>query len=212
MWLVDVLLNNVSDVISVSSVPDWNDATDEFLAVTAQTHESVIAELIARYSGLIRSKARAMATVSVDADDLAQEGLLGLLNAISRFDASREIKFSTFADVCISNKMKTAIAKNCRAAMPMDEADVTSCLDGEVEADNPESIYLRKERLAELYDEMAAVLSKREFAVFQLFLCGMRYDQMAKRLGVTEKSVDNAMQRVRKKLKLAWNAEQHRGC
>ncbi len=207
-----VLLKTASDVISVSPVLDFADATDEFLAVTAQTQESVIAELISRYSGLIRCKARAMATVTVDADDLAQEGLLGLLNAISRFDASRDIKFSTFADVCISNKMKTAIAKNCRAALPIEDAEVSSCLNGEVEAENPESIYLRKERLAELYDEMEAVLSKREFAVFQLFLCGMRYDQMAKKLGVTEKSVDNAMQRVRKKLKNAWNSEQLRGC
>lgn len=207
-----VLLKNVTDVISVSSSLDLTEATDEFLAVTAQTQDAVLSELIARYSGLIRCKARAMATVSVDADDLAQEGLLGLLNAISRYDASREIKFSTFADVCISNKMKTAIVKNGRAATPVDDADMTSCLHSEVEPENPESIYLRKERLAELYAEMVSVLSKRELAVFQLFLYGMRYDQMARKLGVTEKSVDNAMQRVRKKLKNAWSIEQRRGC
>lgn len=213
VWLVEVLKMDEQDSgraemfdVPIARVPD------EILAASSELHACVTAELIDRYTKLIWLKAKSMATVQVDAEDLAQEGLLGLLNAIARFDASREIKFATFADVCISNKMKTAIMKNRRNATPVEDTDITSCLNAEVELENPESIYLQKERLSELYAEMTSVLSKRELTIFQLFLSGLRYDQMAAKLQITEKSVDNAMQRVRRKLKSVWRTEQHRGC
>ncbi len=190
----------------------WNGMSDEDLAGLSADRSAATTELISRYAKVIWIKANAMANSAVDAEDLAQEGLLGLLNAIARYDRTREIKFSTFADVCISNKMKTALTRTKNTATPVEDAEVASQLSGEVVMENPESIYLRKERLQELYDEMVSVLSKRELEIFSLFLGGMRYDQMATRLQITEKSVDNAMQRVRRKLKSAWLAKHHRGC
>ena len=156
-------------------------------------------------------KANSMANSAVDADDLMQEGLLGLLRAISSFSPEREIKFLTFADVCISNRMKTLLIRSNRVALPVEDTEQVALTDQEMELENPESILMQKERVEELFVEMKSVLSKREYEIFGLFLCGMRYEQMAQKLQITEKSVDNALQRVRRKLKSAWLTDRVRG-
>lgn len=184
--------------------------SDEELALSAAKCSDSTAELISRYMKLIWVKANTMANAVVDAEDLAQEGMLGLMNAIAHFDPNREIKFSTFADVCITNKMKSALIRTRHTALPVEDAESAAQVQNEVEDDDPERILLRKERLHELYREMDLVLSKRELEIFKLFLCGLRYEQMAERLHITEKSVDNAMQRVRRKLKSVWMADQFR--
>lgn len=184
--------------------------SDEELALSAAKCSDSTAELISRYMKLIWVKANTMANAVVDAEDLAQEGMLGLMNAIAHFDSNREIKFSTFADVCITNKMKSALIRTRHTALPVEDAESAAQVQNEVEDDDPERILLRKERLHELYREMDLVLSKRELEIFKLFLCGLRYEQMADRLHITEKSVDNAMQRVRRKLKSVWMADQFR--
>lgn len=184
--------------------------SDEELALSAAKCSDSTAELISRYMKLIWVKANTMANAVVDAEDLAQEGMLGLMNAIAHFDPKREIKFSTFADVCITNKMKSALIRTRHTALPVEDAESAAQVQNEVEDDDPERILLRKERLHELYREMDLVLSKRELEIFKLFLCGLRYEQMAERLHITEKSVDNAMQRVRRKLKSVWMADQFR--
>ena len=106
--------------------------------------------------------------------------------------------------------MKSALIRTRHTALPVEDAESAAQVQNEVEDDDPERILLRKERLHELYREMDLVLSKRELEIFKLFLCGLRYEQMAERLHITEKSVDNAMQRVRRKLKSVWMADQFR--
>lgn len=184
--------------------------SDEELALSAAKCSDATAALISRYMKLIWIKANAMANPVVDAEDLAQEGMLGLMNAVAHFDPNREIKFSTFADVCITNKMKSALIRSRHTALPVEDAETAAQAQSKVEEDDPEQILLRKERLHELYREMDLILSKRELEIFKLFLCGLRYEQMAERLHITEKSVDNAMQRVRRKLKSVWVADQFR--
>ena len=94
--------------------------------------------------------------------------------------------------------------------MPVEDAESAAQVQNEVEDDDPEQILLRKERLQELYREMDHILSRRELEIFKLFLSGLRYEQMAERLHITEKSVDNAMQRVRRKLKSVWMTDEFR--
>ena len=184
--------------------------TDEELAVAAAGCSDSTTELISRYMKLIWVKANSMANAAVDAEDLAQEGLLGLMNAVAHFDPNREIRFSTFADVCITNKMKSALIRSRHTALPVEDAESAAQVQNEVEDDDPEQILLRKERLQELYREMDHILSRRELEIFKLFLSGLRYEQMAERLHITEKSVDNAMQRVRRKLKSVWMTDEFR--
>ncbi|MGN0591514.1 sigma-70 family RNA polymerase sigma factor [Ruminococcus sp.] len=184
--------------------------TDEELAVAAAGCSDSTTELISRYMKLIWVKANSMANAVVDAEDLAQEGMLGLMNAVAHFDPNREIRFSTFADVCITNKMKSALIRSRHTALPVEDAESAAQVQNEVEDDDPEQILLRKERLQELYREMDHILSRRELEIFKLFLSGLRYEQMAERLHITEKSVDNAMQRVRRKLKSVWMTDEFR--
>ena len=184
--------------------------TDEELAVAAAGCSDSTTELISRYMKLIWVKANSMANAAVDAEDLAQEGMLGLMNAVAHFDPNREIRFSTFADVCITNKMKSALIRSRHTALPVEDAESAAQVQNEVEDDDPEQILLRKERLQELYWEMDHILSRRELEIFKLFLSGLRYEQMAERLHITEKSVDNAMQRVRRKLKSVWMTDEFR--
>ncbi len=184
--------------------------TDEELAVAAAGCSDSTTELISRYMKLIWVKANSMANAAVDAEDLAQEGMLGLMNAVAHFDPNREIRFSTFADVCITNKMKSALIRSRHTALPVEDAESVAQVQNEVEDDDPEQILLRKERLQELYREMDHILSRRELEIFKLFLSGLRYEQMAERLHITEKSVDNAMQRVRRKLKSVWMTDEFR--
>lgn len=189
----------------------WKAMSDEEVVHAAQTQKDAVTELILRYRRLIWIKANSMANSAVDADDLMQEGLLGLLRAISSFSPEREIKFLTFADVCISNRMKTLLIRSNRVALPVEDTEQVALTDQEMELENPESILMQKERVEELFVEMKSVLSKREYEIFGLFLCGMRYEQMAQKLQITEKSVDNALQRVRRKLKSAWLTDRVRG-
>lgn len=184
--------------------------TDEELAVAAAGCSDSTTELISRYMKLIWVKANSMDNAAVDAEDLAQEGMLGLMNAVAHFDPNREIRFSTFADVCITNKMKSALIRSRHTALPVEDAESAAQVQNEVEDDDPEQILLRKERLQELYREMDHILSRRELEIFKLFLSGLRYEQMAERLHITEKSVDNAMQRVRRKLKSVWMTDEFR--
>ena len=184
--------------------------TDEELAVATAGCSDSTTELISRYMKLIWVKANSMANAAVDAEDLAQDGMLGLMNAVAHFDPNREIRFSTFADVCITNKMKSALIRSRHTALPVEDAESAAQVQNEVEDDDPEQILLRKERLQELYREMDHILSRRELEIFKLFLSGLRYEQMAERLHITEKSVDNAMQRVRRKLKSVWMTDEFR--
>ena len=137
--------------------------TDEELAVAAAGCSDSTTELISRYMKLIWVKANSMANAAVDAEDLAQEGMLGLMNAVAHFDPNREIRFSTFADVCITNKMKSALIRSRHTALPVEDAESAAQVQNEVEDDDPEQILLRKERLQELYREMDHILSRREF-------------------------------------------------
>ena len=145
-----------------------------------------------------------MAAQAADADDLAQEGLLGFINAISRFNPQKKAKFFTFAYVCVINRMKSMLHKNSDSVELLDDI---SEYDDYVIPDNPESIFISKEHLNELYDDIVSILSDMEWNVFRLFLKDYSYEQIASSLDISVKSVNNAMMRIRKKLKSAWNTE-----
>lgn len=178
--------------------------TDEELVEMVAYDEIATTALITRYVKVIWVKANKMANSPTDAEDLAQEGLLGLLNAISKFDQSRNIKFATFAEVCINNKMKTAFVKNNKTELPVE--DISEAQDVVID-DNPESILLQKERLEEIYNSIISLLSKQEWEILKLFLKDSSYEEIAQQLAISPKSVDNAMQRVRRKLKRMWRAD-----
>lgn len=180
---------------------ELNSKTDEELAVLGKKHKTAAAVLISRYSRLVFIKSEIYSNSATDSDDLHQEGMLSLLNAIEAFDPEKSVKFSTFAEVCIVNRMRTLSkrsVKNISLAERIDDDDAEDVLSVE---ETPESIYLYKEFFSELWKKICSVLSLTELKVLTLCVQGMSYRSTAEKLGISEKAVDNAMQRARKKIR-----------
>lgn len=188
------------DILGVSdrNVNGSGVSTDEELALAARTDKSAENALVLRYLRLVCIKAQLCAGNGIDSDDLRQEGLLGLLSAIMSFDPGKGVKFSTFAETCIVNRMYSFMSKSKRNSSESLDPEMTEQLTAE---GTPESIYLSKEFYSELFSSIPEVLSETERRVFELCLQGESYKQTAIELGMTVKAVDNAMQRVRRKLR-----------
>lgn len=198
---------------NITAGEDFSRACDEDLAVASRISDGALCELIARYQHRIKKKALSMASAPMasapfDAEDLMQEGLLGLLNAARTFQRERGAKFSTYANVCVTNKITTALFKSNRTGLSEEELEKALQSAGiQEDSQTPESILLEKEMARELSRKVRELLTDREWQVFRLFLNGSTYHQMARRLNISPKTVDNALQRVRKKLKLVWKDE-----
>ena len=197
-------------------MPDLEQATDEELIVRQRDGEQQITDYIMeKYKNLVRSKAGSMYILGADRDDLIQEGMIGLFKAIRDFDSGRDASFFTFAELCISRQMYSAV----QAAGRMKHIPLNSYISlygngtehGEEEegiqsilADhglNPEDFVIDKENVEQLEKRMEQELSSFEKQVLDLYLTGMRYTQIAKVLGRDEKSTDNALQRIKTKLR-----------
>lgn len=174
--------------------------TDDELALIAKNDKKAASTLVFRYSKLIFIKAGIYTVSDTDSDDLRQEGLMGLLRAIASFDIHRGVKFSTFAEVCIVNQMKTFLAKSRKNPIPCESLDDISA-DSISEEETPESIYINKEFFSELWYAVDNILSEKERKIFSLCIQGMSYRETAGKLGISEKAVDNAMQRARRKIR-----------
>ena len=190
---VDILLDFDFDL------NELNSKTDEELAVLGKTDKSASAVLISRFSKLIFVKSNIYETVDTDSDDLYQEGMMSLLKAIDAFDPKRGVKFSTFAEVCIVNRMRT-VSKRAVSFSYAERVD-EDAFDELSDDETPESIYFYKEFFSELWKDICSVLSLTELNVLTLCVQGMSYRDAAEKLEMTEKSVDNAMQRARRKIR-----------
>ena len=176
--------------------------TDEELAVLSKNSVEAEAELLKRYFRLVRFHAGRYAATSADADDLTQEGLITLLRVMKQFDSSQNTKFSSFAQVCIINKMRSLVRSQQNTAVP--EEDLIRKLEekGEfIDSETPESILMQKESYESCRTQVMAMLSDKEWNILQNILQGASYAETAERLHISIKSVDNAMQRIRRKMR-----------
>lgn len=163
-------------------------------------HNKYTALLIYRYMPLIKAKARCFKNPCVENDDLISEGFLGLLSAIRSYNPEKG-SFAAFASACISNKMKSAVAKgsaNSLLVTPLEESFLEEISDG-----NPgtEDLIILKEQNNELLKQVDKLLSEREREVFYLYISAYSYGQIAEKLGISAKSVDNAITRAKAKLR-----------
>lgn len=175
----------------------YKNLTDEELVLKAREDKAAVSELIARYMCTVELLAKRFSAEL--ADDLVQEGLMGLLRAVKSYSKEKNASFSTYAAVCVKNKMISSLRKNSMSdTAEIDETELENCFSGGV---IPEEIVIEQERMNEIYSKISSALSEQEWQVFQLFLNGLSYNQIALSLKMPTKSVDNAMQRVRRKLK-----------
>ena len=166
----------------------------------ASRHNKYTAQLIARYMPMIKAKASAFKNSQVETDDLISEGFLGLLGAVRSYNPEKGT-FAAFASTCIINKMKTAVAKgsaNPLPALSLDDSTIEEISDG-----NPgtEDLIILKEQNSEMMKRVEQLLSEREREVFYLYLSAYSYNQIAEKLGITAKAVDNAITRAKSKLR-----------
>ena len=179
--------------------------------------ESIMGYSGDKYKNLVRSKAKSMYILGGDNEDLIQEGMIGLFKAVRDYDSGRDASFSTFADLCISRQMYTAVqAAKRQKHIPLNtyiSLYGTSSKQGEGEerelveelydhtGRNPEELFLDKERVNYLENLIENELSTFEKQVLDLYVTGMSYTQIAKVLGRDEKSTDNALQRLKSKIR-----------
>lgn len=196
--------------------------SDEELMMRLRDGEDGIIDFIMnKYKNLVRSKAKSMYILGADGDDLIQEGMIGLFKAVRDFDSGRDASFATFADLCISRQMYTAVQASRRQKhIPLNtyislyetangnyersEEDMALVNILTLKSDqSPEEMVIDKENVEQLEKTIEKELSSLEKQVLDLYVTGMSYTQIAKVLGRDEKSTDNALQRIRTKLKKA---------
>lgn len=180
--------------------------SDEALAaLAAEKDQTAFSVLLERYNRLMLSKVSTIAPRGLDTADLMQECALGLLDAVRGFSANGGAAFRTFASVCIDNRLKSVLRKSARIKnrLMTDYVELSDATESEDLSANPELQMLVREGVDELRHYMSVLLSDTEQKVFSLYLQGNTYDHIAKAVGISSKSVDNALQRVRRKLKSA---------
>ncbi len=178
--------------------------TDEELAALSVHSEEAEKELLTRYFRLIRFHAGRYAISAADAEDLTQEGLITLLRIMKQFDRSQNTRFSSFAQTCIINRMRSIVRSQQNAAAAEETLFRKMEETGEwIDPDTPESILLQKESYADRCTQVMEALSDKEWEILRCILNGATYAETAERLHITTKSVDNAMQRIRRKMRTA---------
>lgn len=184
------------------SVQDFRNKSDEELAAIAQSGgEGAEEELLNRYKSAVRARARKFFLTGGETEDLAQEGMIGLVSAIRDFRADGGKSFKNFAYLCVSRRIYSALRAAGRTP-EYDDLDPDSVSEGAT----PEDFVLAGESLAEFRTKLTGTLSDFEFRVVSLWLDGMSYAAIAQATGKDLKAVDNALSRSRKKLQTAFVA------
>jgi RNA polymerase sporulation-specific sigma factor len=191
----------------IDSLTACDDA--QLAALVKEGDAEAFAELTERYISFIRAKVSPYHAAGVESEDLCQEGLLGLLLAAESYNPERGALFRTYADVCISNRVimayRSAMGKknsplsNFVSLSGEDAPDFPAdcSADPQVLVDNRESFEIFQKRLEQL-------LTPMEQKALRLYLSGCSYREIAEKMSVTEKAADNALQRVRSKLRHAY--------
>lgn len=153
-----------------------------------------------QFGNMVKSIARAYFLVGGDREDLLQEGFLGLLKAVNGYEEEHGIAFSTYAYTCILNNIKKAVRKaNSKTnlllsnAIPLETVTL-------INTKNPEDLMITTETGEEIKNEVKKLLSPFEYRVFELYLSGLSYKEIATETEKQTKSIDNALKRIKEKI------------
>lgn len=190
--------------------------TDEQLLCDYKNgNQEIMDYLMVKYKSMVRKKARAMYLLGGENEDLIQEGMIGLIKAVRDFDVTQKTSFSSFAELCVSRQMYSAIeASNRKKHLPLNSyvslyedseqvgegrsLPLIDTIESSKEND-PEVLYFGKEYTEVFAEQLKELLSPLENHVLYLHLMGTDYRTIAKLLGKSPKSVDNALQRIKTK-------------
>ena len=190
-------------------------ADEELVARYQAGEQDALDVLLQRYRRFARAKARAYFLVGADADDIEQEGMIGLYKAVRDYRADREAGFRAFAEVCVTRQVISAVkGANRHKHQPMnryvsisgpsggesDHEQVIERLLGKHAVVDPADEVCQRERMAAMTASMREVLSGLEVEVLRLYVEGRSYQEIGESLGRQVKSIDNALQRIKKKV------------
>lgn len=176
--------------------------------------------LIEKYKPLVRAKARSYFLVGADREDIVQEGMIGLFKAVRDYKNDKSIPFKVFAEMCITRQIITAVKTATRQKhIPLnsyvslnkkifdeDSDKVLIEVIQEISVANPEELFISKEEYNGIETKMMELLSPFEKEVLSKYLGGIAYQDIAKQLNKPVKSVDNALQRLKKKIEKSIQA------
>ena len=197
---------------------DYSD--EELIGLLREGRRDITDYIMEKYKGMVKAKARSMFLLGGDSDDLIQEGMIGLFKAVRDYDSGRDASFSTFAELCVSRQMYTAVQASTRKKhMPLntyislygaqgeaEEAELMNAIPADSEK-SPEELFIDRENVEVLERTIEKELSAFEKQVLDLYITGMRTAQIARVLGRDAKSTDNALSRIRSKLRKAIGDE-----
>jgi len=176
--------------------------------------ERIMEFILDKYKPFVRKKANTMYLIGGETEDLIQEGMIGLFKAIRDYDEEKESSFYHFAELCVNRQIYTVIeAYNRKKHAPLNT--YVSLYSGTNEdgvvladaltaqgAENPEQMMIDQENLVLFMEQLKERLSKMECQVLDLYLSGLNYQQIAEEMGKSSKAIDNALQRIKAKVKL----------
>ncbi len=193
----------------------FKDMTDEEIVKLANENEDLAFEfLINKYKNFVRGKARSYFLVGADRDDIVQEGMIGLFKAVRDYDITKQASFRSFAEICITRQIITAIKSATRQKhiplnsyislnKPMYEEDSGRTLLDVIEekrVTDPMELFITREDMDKIHVTIEKILSELELSSLMSYLDGKTYNEIAIELNRHEKSIDNALQRVKRKM------------
>ena len=203
---------------------DYAQMTDEQLIRRLRAGEEDITDyLMEKYKGMVRKEAKAMYLLGGENDDLIQEGMIGLFKAVRDYDAAQEASFGTFARLCVTRQLSSAIeASRRKKHSPLNSyvsfyekedreggGSLLDTMEAGCESD-PEQAFLSKDNARRMEEELEESLSSLEKRVLYLHLRGTDYRTIASLLDRSPKTVDNAIQRIRAKAEKILQDENNR--
>ena len=179
----------------------YNGASDEALILqVTQGDDSALACILTRYKPLLKSAVYKHYNDSFDYDDMYQEATLGLVKAIKHYDSTKGV-FSAFAKLCVESELLSYI-RSLQKKSNIPANNLVELKDElHMPLSDPQEIYIKREEVDNIKAKIKDSLSDFEYSIIHHYILGKSYEEIADELGVTVKSVDNAIQRIRRKLK-----------
>jgi len=196
---------------------NYAELDDETLVSLAQGGDENAEEyLIRKYKDVVRSKAHLYFMVGADSEDIVQEGMIGIFKAIRSYNKAKAASFHTFAEICINRQIITAVKRATRLkhsplntsvslSRPLSDSEPDTTLEETLSSDSntdPEALFLLKEEMDFIEGNGAEIFSDLELSVWNEYLKGKSYTQIAEITGKSPKAIDNAIQRTKRKLEL----------
>ncbi|SMC51055.1 sigma-70 family RNA polymerase sigma factor [Papillibacter cinnamivorans] len=192
----------------------WTEYTDDQLCSMVSNGDRKAEEaIVTRYNRLVRACARPYFLAGGDSEDLIQEGMVGLLKAVREYDPAKQASFRTYAEICIRSRLYSAIKAAARdkhtplnRSIPLEtpffdkNTDLMTYRASNLRQNNPEELIIGREEFAERLDGLKGQLSEFEAKILGYYLKGLSYLEIAAEVNRSPKSVDNAVQRIRRKL------------